>query len=339
MKKILLIATGGTIACQKTEEGLSPALSSEELLSYVPQASSFCHIETAQLMQIDSTDMQPHHYVSIASKIQQSYESYDGFVIAHGTDTMAYTAAALSYLIQNSEKPIVLTGSQQPMNAPDTDARTNLLDSLYYASYGAPCVCIVFSGKVILGTRAHKMSTKSFDAFESINFPIIARVRNEHLITYIRPEVVPGGPRFYLSLSPDIFVMKLIPGSSADILLTAAQKSRGVILESYGVGGLPSGGSFEETLRQLIQEGKTVVLSTQAMYEGSDISVYHSGFMAKSRLGLLESYDMTLEAVVLKLMWILGQTSDPARIRELFLKTVSYDMLSQDTKPVEGGLG
>ena len=133
MKNILLIATGGTIASKNTEDGLAPAMASGEILQYVPSIFDLCHVEQVQLLNIDSTNMQPKHWLMISEAIYENYERYDGFVVLHGTDTMAYTAAALSYLIQNSPKPIVLTGAQRPIDKEITDAKLNLYDSFLFA--------------------------------------------------------------------------------------------------------------------------------------------------------------------------------------------------------------
>ena len=166
MKNILLIATGGTIASKRSDSGLKPVISSQELLSYVPSSREFCQTETIQLFNIDSTNIQPKHWLAIAAAIEERYDRYDGFVICHGTDTMAYTAAALSYLVRNSRKPIVITGSQKPIDMEITDAKSNLLDSLRFASCDrSHGVNIVFDGKVIAGTRGKKERTKSYDAF------------------------------------------------------------------------------------------------------------------------------------------------------------------------------
>ena len=135
MKKILLLGTGGTIACKRTPDGLKPVITSEEILTYVPDSRNYCQIDSIQILNIDSTNIQPSHWLAVAKAIEEHYDEYDGFVITHGTDTMAYTAAALSYLIQNSPKPIVITGAQKPIDMENTDARTNLADSLRFSSH------------------------------------------------------------------------------------------------------------------------------------------------------------------------------------------------------------
>ena len=157
MKNILMIATGGTIASKNLGQGLSPAISAEEILQFVPQIADLCSVTTMQPFYFDSTNVYHKHWVELAQIIKDNYDNYDGFVITHGTDTMAYTAAGLSYMIQNSAKPIVITGSQKPIDMDITDAKTNLMDSFIYASNDkSQGVCIVFDGHVIAGTRAKK---------------------------------------------------------------------------------------------------------------------------------------------------------------------------------------
>lgn len=173
LKRILMIGTGGTIACKSSEDGLKPLLTSEELLRYVPDTKEFCKVDSLQVINIDSTNMQPCYWLMIAETIEKHYEDYDGFVVCHGTDTMAYTAAALSYLVQNSRKPIVVTGAQKPIDLEITDARTNLSDSLRFAScdkaYG---VTIVFDGKVIAGTQRKKRKNEELQCLFQYQFPL-----------------------------------------------------------------------------------------------------------------------------------------------------------------------
>lgn len=183
MKHILLIATGGTIASAEDGNGLSPALTGEELARSVPEIEGVCELNIVQPMNIDSTNMRPADWLRIAEVIREGYATHDGFVVLHGTDTMAYTAAALSYLIQDSPKPIVLTGSQQPMGNPFTDAKINLYQSLVYAADDrSRDVSIVFGGYAIAGTRARKQRTMSFNAFASVNYPVLAYLRQDKII-------------------------------------------------------------------------------------------------------------------------------------------------------------
>ena len=332
MKHILLIATGGTIASKSTENGLAPQISSEEMLDYVPAAREFCTIDAIQILNIDSTNLQPEHWLLMARTVRENYDKYDGFVICHGTDTMAYTSSALSYLIQNSPKPIIITGAQKPISMEVTDAKTNLLDSLRFAACpDAHGVCIVFNGKVIAGTRAKKVHSKSFNAFDSINFPALATIRNNQIEHYIKESCPCSYPAFYTDINPRVCLIKLIPGMDPELLTWVGEHYDAVIIESYGVGGLPSGEhrDFLSEVDKLIADGKIVVMTTQVMYEGSDMEVYEVGHVAKERYGLIESYDMTLEATVTKLMWIMAQTKDPQRIKAMFYTTINHDILFQ----------
>ena len=150
MKKILMIGTGGTIASEMTPEGLTPELNTHQLLAYLPRIAQLCHVDCIQLYSLDSTSIHPTHWLGTAQAIREHYDDYDGFVISHGTDTMAYTAAALSYLVQDSPKPIILTGAQKPIWFDGTDSKRNLTDAFLYACRGCGGVQIVFNGKVIL---------------------------------------------------------------------------------------------------------------------------------------------------------------------------------------------
>ena len=250
-------------------------------------------------------------------------------MITHGTDTMAYSAAALSYLIQNSPKPVVITGSQKSIASRDTDARENLIHAfLYAADEGACGVHVVFDRKVILGTRARKMRTKSYNAFESVDYPETAIVRNRKLVYYIR-ETVTGNVRFYDALASGVFVWKLIPGSDAVFFEALKPCCRALVIESFGVGGLPQYGdeAFYRALRDWIASGRSIVMTTQVPFEGSDMELYQVGQRAKRELGLIEAYGMTTEAVVCKLMWILALTDEPGEIRRLFETPIQKDQI------------
>ena len=329
MKKILMIGTGGTIASKATANGLTPQLSSDEILEYIPRVSEFCEVDTLQLCNIDSTDITPAVWLRLADTIREHYSRYDGFVVCHGTDTMAYTAAAISYLVQQSPKPIVITGAQQPINREITDSKTNLFDSFLYASSDAASgVQIVFSGKVILGTRARKTRTKSLQAFSAINYPYLAVIRDGQILQYIRTEKH-AQPTFFDALDPHVALLKLTPGMDADVLSYMLSRNDAVIIESYGVGGIPSLPEYRyaEVISDAVNAGKTVVMTTQVQNEGSDMTIYRAGNELKNSVGILEAYDMTTESVLCKLMWILGQTHDSARIREMFYTPVSNDIL------------
>ena len=329
MKNILMISTGGTIASTTTKKGLDPQLSSKELLRHVPGISNICHVDTVQLCNIDSTNMTPSVWIDLTRLIRTNYDKYDGFVITHGTDTMAYTAAALSYLIQNSPKPIVITGAQKPINVEITDSKANLYDSFIYASSDIACgVQIVFNGKVIIGTRARKTHTKSYQAFSSINYPYLAVIQDEHIIQYINLGYK-SEPLFYDSLNSKVGLLKLIPSMDDDILAYMLDRYDAVVIESYGVGGIPTCTEYKylDIIQEGLDKGKTIIMTTQVPNEGSDLTIYKVGNMLKNKSRILEAFDMTTEAVVCKLMWILAQTTDPEKIRKLFYTPVAYDIM------------
>ena len=217
MKKVLMLGTGGTIASGMTQSGLIPVLSTQELVEKVPEISDLCEVTCRQLFSIDSTNIMPAHWLTSAEAIRESYDAFDGFVIAHGTDTMAYTAAALSYLIQGSPKPIILTGAQKPILFENTDSKTNLTDAFRCAVSDLCGVMIVFNGRVILGTRARKTRTTSLQAFSSINYPLLAVLQNGFLMEYIRPACY-GRPVFYDRLNERVGLLKMTPGADCGLL-------------------------------------------------------------------------------------------------------------------------
>ena len=184
-----MLGTGGTIASEMTPDGLTPELRPAQLLKYVPAIKELCNVDCLSLFNIDSTNITPRHWCAMAAALEENYDRYDGFVISHGTDTMAYTAAALSYMVQGADKPIMITGAQKPINYDSTDSKLNLTDAFVCAcSDELAGVDIVFSGRVILGTRARKTCSKSFAAFSSINYPDLAILQDHRLMRYIAPE-------------------------------------------------------------------------------------------------------------------------------------------------------
>lgn len=354
MKHILLIATGGTIASAEDGNGLSPALTGEELARSVPEIEGLCELDIVQPMNIDSTNMRPADWLRIAEVIRENYDAHDGFVVLHGTDTMSYTAAALSYLIQDSPKPIVLTGSQQPMGNPFTDAKINLYQSLVYAvSDRSRAVSIVFGGYAIAGTRARKQRTMSFNAFNSINYPVLAYLRQDKIICSGSAAVSAGPaecdcagdgaareadgaldePRFYTELNSRVCALKLTPGLTPDIFRLLKPDYDAVILETFGMGGVPErgadGASYQEAIFDWVDSGRTVVMTTQVPEEGLDLGVYEVGRAYAEHPGILKGGDMTTEALVAKTMWALGQTRDADELQRLFYRPINHDRVDE----------
>lgn len=329
-KKILFLTTGGTIASAPTEAGLAPALSSQQLLDQLPEIAQLCDADAVALCNLDSTNIGPEHWLMIARAIRQNYSKYDGFIIAHGTDTLAYTAAALSYLIQNSSKPIILTGAQKPICSEITDAKKNLRDSVLCAlDPGSFGVMVVFGGVVIAGTRAKKVKTYSYNAFESINFPVLAQVQEDRVVRYIQTPMPSGPAVFYDQLDPKAFLMKLTPGIQPELLEGIFHRYDCLLLESFGVGGVPDNlvDALAEQLDKYPEGEKLLIMTTQVAYEGSDVGIYAVGRQLQQRVRFLEARDMTLEAAYTKAMWIMGQKGlSFEQIQELFYCRINYDI-------------
>jgi L-asparaginase len=322
MKKILLLTTGGTIACRSGAWGLEPQLASEGLLHYMSDLCGHYDIHGRDILNLDSSNIQAEEWQTIARAVYEGLADYDGIVITHGTDTMAYTASMLSYMLPNLKKPVVLTGSQMPIDNLLTDARNNLYTAFSAVDNDIPGVSIAFDHKVIQGCRAVKVRTMGFEAFESVNAPYLAQVyanglrRNDSAIHWPDPD----RPTLLRDqVSPRVFLLKLIPGTDPtvfDMLLDLDY--RGIVLETFGAGGLHFlRRDLLPKLRMLTERGVSVAACSQCLYETSDLSIYEVG----QRLldcGVIPARDMTTEAVVTKLMWALGQTEDPAQVRTMF---------------------
>lgn len=330
-KKILLLCTGGTIASRQMDHGLAPGMSADDILSYVPSVREQYEIDAVQVCNIDSTNMTPAHWTMIVDAVEKYYDAYDGFVVCHGTDTMAYTSSALSYMIQNSNKPIVVTGAQKPIDLEITDAKTNLIDSIQYAADDeSRGVCIVFGGNVIVGTRAKKTRAHSFNAFSSVNFPYVAVIQEGKIIRYI-PQLPYTEPvAFYRQVKDSIAVLKLIPGSRPGLLDYLFQNYDCLVIESFGVGGIPENllDEFYHQMKQWISKGKLVVIATQVVNEGSNMEVYEVGQRVKQDFDLIEAYDMTLEATITKMMYLMERCgNDYEAVRNGFYTTMNSDIL------------
>lgn len=316
MKNVLLIGTGGTIASSESNQGLSPKFDAEQLLAYMPEIRDVCNVEAISVMSIDSTNMNPKLMISIAKAIYENYDKYDGFVVTHGTDTMGYTSAALTYMLQNIKKPVVVTGSQIAIEALYTDAKKNISDAIRFATEDVAGIFVAFDGRIINGTRAIKMKTKSTDAFTSVNFPSIAKIKLGK-ITYNSAmnygehskmlEVDPRNPfKLQATLCEDIFVVKIFPGIKTDIFDFLKENYKGVIIESFGIGGIPNqDNDIVSKIEELIQAGIAVVITTQCLEEGIDLDIYEVGKKLAEHKVIFAG-DMNTEAIAMKLMWALA---------------------------------
>ena len=298
MKKILLIATGGTIASRETEHGLRPVLTSEDMRAAIDVTGST--IEVVDLLSLDSTNIAPCHWQTIARKIAEFRTNYDGFIITHGTDTMAYTAAALYYMLENIDRPVVLTGSQRPLGTDGSDAEGNLRLAYEAACSAFAGVGLAFGGRLIHGNAAKKMYSLADDAFRSIG-------RAEIDLTASSAPTAP----FHLpdALDMRVAVLRLYPGMKP-ITIDAhiASGYRGIILEGYGLGSVPGDDAEESFL--------PIVLTTQCIYDGADISHYEVGTRA-AELGVLAGGTLPIEALYARLMQRLAETPEGETVKSL----------------------
>lgn len=335
MKKILLLATGGTIAAVSNGNGLAPAMPPDAMLDYIPYQGSLYEVDCRMLMQLDSSSMQPEDWPRMAEAVHRHYHEYDGFVITHGTDTMSYTAAALSYMLQHLGKPVVLTGSQLPLSFTPTDAKKNMADALLFACEPVGGVFVVFDGKVIQGTRAVKWRTRSRDAFRSINSPYVAFVDGGKVAYGGAFKHSPSRESFRLdtALCPDVSLVKLHPGTKPLLFDFLKEHYKGVVIEVFGLGGVPaSGRSVVPKINELIEAGIAVAVRTQCLEEDTDLTVYEVGRLAAGQ-SVIMTKDMTTEATVAKLMWALGHTNNPSEVKRFMETPMAGDRSDTSENP------
>lgn len=328
MIKILLLSTGGTIASRPGKDGLEPGLSGEELIESLGDLRGKFQITVKQIMNLDSSNIQAEEWSVMAHAVHENYDAFDGFIITHGTDTMAYSASMLSYMLPGLKKPVVFTGSQIPMDNMLTDARSNLFCALGAVEAGIMGVSVAFNRHIIRGCRAVKVRTMGFDAFESVNARYLGEIFADGLRVYDRQAPNPEAPRVLLDkVSTDVFLLKLIPNTNPKLFDYIKEMGyRGVVLETFGAGGMHfHRRDLLEKLRMLEQQGIVVVACSQCLYEPSNFTIYEVG-RRLLETGVIPAGDMTTEAAVTKLMWALGQTQDPEEVRRIFQKNFSGEI-------------
>lgn len=320
MKKVLILATGGTISSCAGDEGMVPQTAPPELMGALDKFGQYYKITYKVILNLDSSNIQAEEWKLIARSIYEALPDYDGVVVTHGTDTMAYTASAVTFMLQNLDKPVVFTGSQIPIGSPLSDAQSNLATALAAIDHNVTGVTIAFNHKLMRGCRAVKVRTMGFDAFESVN----SQNRGEFFADGVRlvtERLAPRGDKCELrdGLCNEVFLLKLIPGTNPEIFDCLQNMNyRGVVLETFGAGGLHYlRRDLSSPIKRLVDGGIPVVVCSQCLYEKSDFSLYEVGRKVLAT-GAIQSLDMTTEAAVTKLMWALGQSADPEGVRTIF---------------------
>ena len=328
---ILLIYTGGTIGMKEDPaiQALRP-FNFSQILEEVPELGKFAYRIDSYTFDpiIDSSDVEPSLWVAITELIEAKYDEYDGFVILHGTDTMAYSASAVSFMIEGLTKPVIFTGSQLPIGIPRTDGKENLISSVEIAaardSEGhalVPEVCICFDNILMRGNRASKINSDHFRAFRSPNFPPLAEAGihiryNRQLIR--RPEDWEARPTFHKTLDTRVSILKIHPGITPQIVrsILCGSDTRAVIIETYGAGNAPSAEWFLEIVREAAESGKIILDVTQCLAGSVNMDIYATGKCLKEA-GVINGYDTTTESALGKLFYLLGEIRDNATVKQM----------------------
>ena len=329
MPSVLLLHTGGTLGMAGGRPAaLRPSAFFKTLKSRVPELFRLADIELELFCNLDSSEMQPELWTRMAEHLHRRVGDFDGVVVTHGTDTLAYTASALSFMLRGLDRPVVLTGSQRPLNEIRSDARLNLIDAVSAALHGPPEVSICFDSHLFRGNRARKVKIAEYDAFESPNFPVLGTLG---VAANFERGLTPRGPRKLLErLDSRVFLLKIFPGLDPALPRALLPHVGGLVLEAYGAGNMPMdaklGRSLQPLFREARERGIPVVVVSQARRNGVDLTLYESGALALAE-GAISGGDMTPSAALVKLMQGLAyHGGSPVRLARFFATAVAGEM-------------
>lgn len=337
--KVLLIYTGGTIGMNRNPQtGALEPFDFKHLLINVPELEQFdLEIDTHTFNPpIDSSDMTPARWTELSHIIADHYEDYDGFVVLHGTDTMAYTASALSYMLENLTKPVIFTGSQLPIGQLRTDGKENLITSIEIAAAKdeqgharVPEVGIYFNGHLLRGNRTTKQSAEEFNAFESFNYPhlVDAGVNiTYHAVRILKPDWdKPMTPHF--RLDNNVIIFSLFPGIREDLVrhIIATPNLKSIVMRTFGSGNAPQRPWVMQALKEATRNGKVVVNISQCMQGAVEMSRYDTGYQLQEA-GVISGRDATVESAVTKLMFLQSHYDDPVQVSQFMRKSIRGEM-------------
>ncbi|MDR0660007.1 MAG: asparaginase [Prevotellaceae bacterium] len=334
-KAILIIYTGGTIGMkQDPETGTLVPFNFRQIKDEVPELKKFkFRIDTISFNPlIDSSDIQPDFWVKLVLLIKENYDDYDGFVILHGTDTMSYTASALSFMLQNLSKPVILTGSQLPIGILRTDGRENLISAIEIAAENkndTPMVqevCVFFQNMLFRGNRTIKYNAENFNAFRSENFPPLAEagITIRYNFTELSKRYSSDRLGIYTKLDTNVLVLKLFPGIQSQVLdgIFAIDGLKAVVLETFGTGNASTGEWFIKRIKEAVNKGIIILNVTQCPAGRVEMDLYDTGVQLK-KAGVISGYDLTVEAAITKLMYLLGRYNSINEVKKMLDKPIS----------------
>jgi L-asparaginase len=326
MARVLVVHTGGTLMMRAAEAGeLRPDAYGRDLLAELPSLARAADVSTTILYNLDSGDMQPSHWIELARTVHgaMSEGEYDGVVVVHGTDTMAYGASALAFMLGPLPRPVILTGAQRPLVEVRTDARQNLVDAVFAATLPVPEVCIAFASRVLRGVRSMKRDAWALAAFDSPGCaPLVELGIDVEIGAHVRPAAAALAP-LDLRLEPRVLAVRVFPGLDPALLLGALRVGvKGMVLEAYGTGNLPKlGGSLIPVIEEAGSRGVPVLVVSQCPRGFVDMSLYAGG-AAAAAAGAISGGEMTVEAALAKLMVGLGRYDSPGELRAWLEKDV-----------------